>query len=245
LSIKGISFDFWNTLFKEPPGAFRFYKERRRLLLAEACSGHRSVTRAELDDACRVEREAHERVWQEEHRTLSAAERVAAILSELNVSLTAAEFAELTFKMEEIILEQPPHLVYGAAAAVCDLSKRYRMGIISDVGFSPGRVLKRLLAENGLLEAFDSLVFSDEAGCAKPHLRVFETTARSLDAEPRALVHIGDLERTDIIGAKQAGYRAIRFTGVTPMDSDESTVADRVTNDLKEVPRLVESLASP
>jgi FMN phosphatase YigB (HAD superfamily) len=77
---------------------------------------------------------------------------------------------------------------------------------------------------------------------AKPHIEVFERTARSLSAEPGAMVHVGDLERTDIIGAKQAGYRAIRFVGVTPMEEDETTIADFVTDDLTDIPRLVEML---
>ena len=116
------------------------------------------------------------------------------------------------------------------------------MGIISDVGFSPGRVLKQVLADNGLLGVFDSLVFSDEAGRAKPHIEVFQRTARSLSTEPGAMVHVGDLERTDIIGAKRAGYRAIRFTGITQIEEGETTIADFVTDDLTDIPRLVEML---
>jgi FMN phosphatase YigB (HAD superfamily) len=56
-------------------------------------------------------------------------------------------------------------------------------------------------------------------------------------------VHVGDLEHTDVIGAKRAGYRAIRFTGVTPMEEDAATTADFVTDDLREIPRLVEAFA--
>jgi len=100
-------------------------------------------------------------------------------------------------------------------------------------------VLKRVLAGHDLLHLFDSLVFSDEAGRAKPHREVFERAARSLSADPREMVHIGDLERTDIIGAKQAGYHAIRFTGITAMEEGERTIADFVTDDLTDIPRLV------
>jgi FMN phosphatase YigB (HAD superfamily) len=53
---------------------------------------------------------------------------------------------------------------------------------------------------------------------------------------------VGDLERTDIIGASQAGYHAIRFTGITPMEEGETTSADFVTDDLTDIPRLVEML---
>jgi len=242
LAIKAISFDFWHTLFTEQPGAFRLYQHRRRSLLAEMFPQHGSRLEADLARACSIEAESHHRIWQEEHRTLPAKERVSAILDHLDVAVSEPALATIVARFEEGILEHPPVLIAGAREVLSSLSRRYRLGIISDVGFSPGRVLKQVLADNDLLGAFDSLVFSDEAGRAKPHLEVFERTARSLAAEPGAMVHVGDLERTDIEGAKRAGYRAIRFTGITRMEEGEATIADFVTDDLTDIPRLVEML---
>ena len=242
MAIKAVSFDFWNTLFTEQPGAFKLYKERRRSLLAAAVVSFRDVDHGELERACHLEAESHNKTWRQHHRTSAAGERVTSILSHLEICLPDGEIAELARRFEEGILEQPPMLVAGAREVLERLAGRYRLGIISDVGFSPGRVLKEVLASHGLLGAFDSLVFSDEAGCSKPHLAVFESTARSLAAEPHTIVHIGDLEHTDVFGAKQAGYRAIRFTGVTPMEEGEETSADFITDDLTEVPRLIRML---
>ena len=173
---------------------------------------------------------------------MPATERVSAILNHLDFAVSEPMLATIVARFEEGILEHPPVLIDGAREALRRLAERYRLGIISDVGFSPGRVLKRVLADNDLLDAFDSLVFSDEAGRAKPHIEVFQSTGRSLSAEPGEMVHVGDLERTDIIGAKRAGYRAIRFVGVTPMEEGETTIADFVTDDLTDIPRLVEML---
>ena len=242
LGIKAISFDFWHTLFTEKPGLFTLYQKRRRSLLAEAVLTQRDVPHSELEQACRVEAECHHKVWQDEHRTLDAAERVTAILNQLDVALSDVALAGLVAGFEEGILEHPPVMVTGASEVLHELSSRYRLGIISDVGFSPGRVLKQVLATNALIDVFDSLVFSDEAGRAKPHIEVFEATAQSLGVSPSEIVHVGDLERTDIIGAKLAGFHAIRFTGITPMEEDETTTADFVTDDLSEIPRLVEML---
>jgi HAD superfamily hydrolase (TIGR01549 family) len=239
LTIKAISFDFWGTLFTEQPGAFRLYKERRRSLLAEAIFAYRDVAHAELERACTIDAESHNRIWREQHRTQIAAERLSNILTQLEVALPEATLTELIARFEEGILEHPPILIDGAREALARLSGRYRLGIISDVGFSPGRVLKQVLEHDGLLDTFDSFVFSDEAGCSKPHIEVFERTARALSAEPESIVHVGDLEHTDIAGAKRAGYHAIRFTGVTRMKEEETTIADFVTDDLTDVPRLV------
>jgi putative hydrolase of the HAD superfamily len=242
LRIKAISFDFWHTLFTEQPGAFRLYQHRRRSLLAGLFPQHGTRLETDLARACSIEAQSHHRIWQEEHRTLSATERVSTILNHLDVAVSEPVLATIVARFEEGILEHPPVLIAGAREALSSLAQRYRLGIISDVGFSPGRVLRQVLADNDLLDAFDSLVFSDEAGRAKPHIEGFERTARSLSAEPCAMVHVGDLERTDVIGAKQAGYRAIRFTGITPMEEDETTIADFVTDDLSDIPRLVEML---
>lgn len=242
MRIKGISFDFWHTLFTEQPGAFRLYQHRRQSLLAEIFPQHHSRLDSDLARACSIEAETHHRIWKEEHRTLPAFERVSTILNHLDVAVSEPVLATIVARFEEGILEHPPILVAGARETLAELARHYRLGIISDVGFSPGRVLKQVLSDNGLLDVFDSLVFSDEAGRAKPHIEVFARTARSLSVEPAAMVHVGDLERTDVAGAKQAGYRAIRFVGVTPMEEGETTTADFITDDLSEIPRLVEKL---
>jgi len=242
MSIKAISFDFWHTLFTEQPGAFDLYKRRRRSILREALLGCRDVAHTDLEHACHVEAVVHNTIWREQHRTLGASERVTRILAHLDVSLPDAAVAGLVASFEEGILEHPPILVEGARDALETLSRRYRLAIISDVGFSPGRVLKRVIADHDLLDFFDSFVFSDEAGRSKPHQEVFQRTARALAAKPEEIVHIGDLEHTDILGAKLAGYHAIRFTGVTPMGESETTIADFVTDDLRDVARLVELL---
>jgi putative hydrolase of the HAD superfamily len=242
LAIRAISFDFWNTLFTEQPGGFALYQQSRRRLLAEALRGCGDYTQERLDSACLLESESHYQVWRNEHRTLPTAERVARVLTHLEACLPDGAMSELVKAYEEGILERPPILIEGAREAVRQLAGQYRLGIISDVGFSPGRVLKEVLRQNGLLDMFDSLVFSDEAGCSKPHPEVFQRTAEQLSADPREIIHIGDLEFTDIVGAKRAGYRAIRFVGVTPMADGESTIADHVTADLSQLPRIIETL---
>ena len=60
---------------------------------------------------------------------------------------------------------------------------------------------------------FATTVFSDEVGVAKPQAMVFETAARGLGVNTEELLHIGDLEPTDIEGAKAVGATAILFAG--------------------------------
>jgi putative hydrolase of the HAD superfamily len=242
VTIRAISFDFWGTLFTEQPGGYALYKQARLRLLEDALRGCGTFSSAQVEAACHVEAQAHDEIWRNQHRTLSAAERMGRVLAHLEARLPDDAMAAMVSAVEEGILERPPVLIEGARAAIDQLAGRYRLGIISDVGFSPGRILKQVLAANGLLDAFDSLVFSDEAGCSKPHRRVFEKTAERLAAAPDEIAHIGDLEFTDIVGAKRAGYTAIRFTGVTPMREGETTAADFVIADLAALPGIIERL---
>lgn len=244
MSIKAVSFDFWGTLFTEAPGGFEWYKDRRRLLLqqtARECGF--DFSNGEIEDACHQEARVHYRIWREEHRTLPVVERLGSILRHLGAMLPDHVVSRVVREYEEGILEMPPVLVSGAREALVHLASKYPLGIISDVGFSPGRVLRRVLIGEGLLDLFDSLVFSDEVGCSKPDCRVFDQAARGLGVRPAEMVHIGDLEHTDISGAKAAGCRAIRFTGVTQMEQGE-TSADHVTADLREVPALIDLLST-
>lgn len=211
-------------------------------LLGEALRVCGDYTGEQLRAACLLESDSHYQIWRGEHRTLSTEERVSRILANLEASLPDEARLKIISNYEENILERPPVLIDGVREALEELAGRYKIGLISDVGFSPGRVLRQVLEQNNLLGVFDSLVFSDEAGRSKPHAEVFNRTARRLETDPDEMVHIGDLEFTDIVGAKQAGYRAIRFTGITPMDEGESTVADYVTSDFSNVPRLIENL---
>ncbi|HKA16948.1 MAG TPA: HAD family hydrolase [Blastocatellia bacterium] len=243
MAIKAISFDFWHTLFTEQPEMTRLYQKRKHNVLAEMLPDHCGLLETHFSNACSIEAKLHERIWEEEHRTLPVAERVTTILNHLELSVTEPMLATIVTRFEENILDHPPIIIEGARDALQQLAGRYRLGIISDVGFSPGRVLKRVLADNELLDVFDSLVFSDEAGRAKPHQELFHRTAQSLSAGPGEMVHVGDLERTDIQGAKRAGYRAIRFTGITRMNEDEDTIADFVTDRLTAIPGLIQMLS--
>jgi putative hydrolase of the HAD superfamily len=55
------------------------------------------------------------------------------------------------------------------------------------------------------------LVFSDEAGVPKPNRRVFELALGPLGVHPERALHVGDLRRTDVAGARALGMRSVRI----------------------------------
>jgi len=141
-----------------------------------------------------------------------------------------------------VFLRSPPPLKPGALEAVRTLSGRYRLGVISDTGITPGRVMRLYFQERGLLSHFTSLVFSDETGLCKPHPDVFRRALGELGAEPCEAVHVGDLLRTDVAGAKAAGLKAV-WVRSSQQDGETDAEPDYVIDSLHELPGIIEALS--
>lgn len=108
-------------------------------------------------------------------------------------------------------------------------AQRIRTGIICDVGFTSGEQLRDVLRRAGILERFDGWAFSDEVGVYKPDPAIFARALTSLGDVPadRAL-HVGDLRRTDIAGARAIGMTSVRYRGANDDDDEELLDADHV-----------------
>jgi putative hydrolase of the HAD superfamily len=94
-----------------------------------------------------------------------------------------------------------------------------------------------------LTSHFTCLSFSDETGVSKPHPDAFLRTLACLDAQPAEAVHIGDLTRTDIAGAKGVGMHAVRFTGSND-DPDSSVAPDATVSTYADFELLIELWAN-
>ena len=81
--------------------------------------------------------------------------------------------------------------------------------------------LRPLLGALGLLDRLDALVVSSECGLEKPDPRIFHHAARELGVDVASLLHVGDDDGDDLVGAREAGARAWQidavggFAGVT------------------------------
>ncbi len=131
------------------------------------------------------------------------------ILERIGANLPSDARNELVRRFEEALWENPPALKEGVAEPLKALRPRYRLGIISDAGTTPGRVLRDALLEFNILSFFSSTVFSNEVGFCKPHMAMFEASLNELGVKPHEAVHVGDLLHTDVAGAKAMGMRTI------------------------------------
>lgn len=65
--------------------------------------------------------------------------------------------------------------------------------------------LPGILRALGLYDRFDAVVYSSEAGSAKPDSMIFRKALGALGVEPRSAIHVGDDARADVAGAGAVG----------------------------------------
>jgi len=245
--IKAITFDLWDTVFiddsDEPKRQSRGLESKalaRRTLVHQYLHQHDAVSKGAVTLAYNVSDAAFREVWYGQSVTWSVQERLQVLLKGLKRKLPKAEMDELVKLHEEMELEISPELAPGIVDAIKALSKDYKLGVISDAIFSPGRVLREILKKYDLLQYFSSFVFSDEVDCSKPDPRVFEIAAKELGVELNEIVHIGDREKKDIEGPHQVGAKAIYTTVV--LNRGDDTKAEAHCSDYSELKKIVDQL---
>jgi len=235
-----ISFDFWNTLYAD--GAENSRMDRRKALFKNTVNTYRSVSEIEINKAFDLSFDFFISEWKEKMRTPTAVERISLMARHLKIDLPYNEVAELAEDFGRLIMEIPPLEIKGVKRTVRILAEKYQLGIISDTGYICGRHIRSFLEKEGMMDCFSSLVFSDEHSHSKPHFSVFKKTADQLNVTLAGLIHIGDLERTDILGASKAGCRSIKFTGANHRSAEKSAatyVANTYESVLTELKNLV------
>jgi putative hydrolase of the HAD superfamily len=68
--------------------------------------------------------------------------------------------------------------------------------------------LRTTLRSVGLHDHFEVITVSGEHGVNKPGRAIFETTAQALGLKGSEILHVGDSEREDFWGARNAGFHA-------------------------------------
>jgi len=263
--IKAITFDLWDTVFiddsDEPKrkAAGRLpKKEERRQLVLEYARKHRNISKELVDSVYDAVDAAYRKVWHDQFVTWKVVERLEIvwhdqfvtwkvverleiIFTGLGINLPSDEMDEIVRLHEEMELEFRPDFIDGVKEAIEELHKSYKLGVISDTIFSPGRVLREILKGEGLLKYFDHFVFSDEIGNSKPKPIVFESACENLGVQAHELIHIGDREHNDILGPKKLGIGAVLCTASLDRGS-ENTEALAIFSDYNKLPAIIKSI---
>jgi putative hydrolase of the HAD superfamily len=107
-----------------------------------------------------------------------------------------------------------------------------RRGLICDTGLVPSWVVRRLLRSVNLIDELEVLIFSDEIGVPKPNRLMFEAALDALGVKPEYTMHVGDLRRTDVVGARNMGMTSVRIRSRYDDDQIEFPEAEYVVDSL-------------
>ena len=240
--LKAITFDFWQTLYADSLENWK----RRQVIRVEKCHNYLksqgysceiSQVETGMDDAYNV---AMSRWYQ--HKGVSVETCMMTFAETLEITLDETEIAAIIECLGSAFLASPPILIQHIKPVLANLSREYPMGIISDSALTPGRYVRQLMERDDILPYFSAFTFSDETAHTKPEVIQFHSTLKELNAKPAEAVHIGDIVRTDIVGAKNAGMKAIRFAGINKSESND-TLSDAVIDDYRQLESTIAELS--
>ena len=240
--LKAITFDFWQTLYADSHANW----QSRQAVRVNLCHTYLvdrgySCTPAEVADGLDVAYDLTSVRWHQ-HLGVAVVTCMEAFAETLDLSLDETELSALVSLLGDAFLEAPPLLIPHAKLVLARLSENYPLGIISDSALTPGSFVRQLMARDGILEFFTAFTFSDETAHTKPEVVQFYSTLKQLNVEPAEAVHIGDIFRTDIVGAKNAGMKAIRFTGFNKTETND-TLSDAVVDDYRQLEAAIVELS--
>ncbi len=119
----------------------------------------------------------------------------------------------------------------------------FRMGVVSN-SLMPGDALRINFENAGILEYFEAIVFSAEAGVNKPDPRIFGVALDAMGLDAESAWFVGDKPQRDVLGAHRAGLTAVlvdsEHTGRVH-DSPAHMPEVRI-RDLGELPRVFDQL---
>ncbi len=232
-----VSFDCWNTLLieKDWPWAHAL----RVMALREAAR----------EAGCPLSDEEAERVfnaaWQQHVLRWEAGEATGApevatwALAALGLEGAHPAREHLVRRFEEASHTGHVMALEGACGLLAALDAAGTPCVlVCDTGLTPGRVVRQLLDRVGLLAHLRVQAFSDEVGAPKPDRRPFLAALEPLGIAPEHGLHVGDLRRTDVAGARELGMHTVRIRAPHD-DTSDGPEADWVVSSYSELARLL------
>ena len=234
--IKAVTYDLWNTLVHN-----RNYGEFRLPALKKILSQYGYDIKDSVVEAAYLGgfRHSSQIIKTEDYRHVESREIASEVLRLLGI-----EDEDLLYLLvpmyENAILCDPPSLKDGVFEAL-EYTQKYKVGLVSVTGVSPGRLVRGVMEKHGILEYFDALAFSDEVKWVKPNVKLFLHAVDELGVSPEETVHIGDSMKGDVVGAINAGMRVIWVKTKEPVFLPKYK-PEGVIESLSELPIVLRSL---
>jgi FMN phosphatase YigB (HAD superfamily)/predicted kinase len=232
-----VSFDCWSTLLVEEDWGWA-HALRVMALQDAAREAGREVDRETAARAFDAAWKRHMVLW-ERGEVSGAADVAEWVLSELQIADADAALVHLVRRFEEASHTSRVVALAGSRALLAALDGTgIPCVLVCDTGLTPGRVVRGLLQRAGLLRHLRVQAFSDEVGAPKPDPRPFLAAVEPLGVTPDNVLHVGDLRRTDVAGARALGMSTVRIRARHD-DTSEARDADYVVDSHDELARLL------
>jgi HAD superfamily hydrolase (TIGR01509 family) len=249
--LEAITLDFGNTLVPVPHDALRQVVRRTAEHVCERCGPFA------MDEFLTVWAEERDRQFAEEvpeFREVDLDQRLVRVLARLRgfeapsrdlrwddkAAALLSEPDEIAWSVDVYsqafvdLIPAPP----AVAPLLEDLASRYRLAVLSN--WPLALTIDRFVEHAGWDRWLVGVVVSQRVGTIKPHPDIFRVAERILEVPPSAILHVGDDWAADVVGAKEAGWRAAYLRteqGASPLP--ESSRDDRASPDL-ELDRLTD-----
>jgi putative hydrolase of the HAD superfamily len=118
------------------------------------------------------------------------------------------------------------------------LAPRFRLGLVSN--FDHAATARALLDRLALAPFLDPIVISEDFGRRKPHPAIFAAALERIGVPPTDAVYVGDSPLDDIVGAANAGLRAV---WINPHDAALPQGVPAPAASIRSLPALSDLLA--
>ena len=212
-SIKAVTFDLWETLLFEKNGWNLRRTDARCENLAKTLDKFGvKISVKQLALAFRKMTPWLESVW-EMNCEVTHLDQIRFIIKTASKGLVTVKeewIEDLSSAYVSPLFEVAPYLNPDTPRVLKWLKDRNKLvGLICNTGLTPGYGLRMFLRREGIAKYFNLMLFSDKAGIRKPDPRIFQIVTQRLKVKPCDIVHIGDNLKSDVWGAKNAGFKAI------------------------------------
>jgi len=243
--IRAVLFDFWDTLvFYGRREGRKLTRIRVRGLTETLVDAGFSVslknverTLEELDAEC-------DRIRGKTGREVDLHRQLRMLLEKLGIHESDSDLSQNLWDTYANSVLSIKLKVRNGADSVLNLLKRrgYRVGLICNTYHTPSSVVRKILQKVGLYHYFDVLMFSDEYGRLKPRPEIFLEALSKMGVAPSEAVHVGDRPDLDMLGAKNAGSKAIHLKLTDQPYPADLPEPDETIKTLRQVPQIIKKL---
>src|SRR5262249_26909420 len=146
-----------------------------------------------------------ERIRNESHREVAAAERLGFLIGHLGLEPGALGPEAMPVLLRTHMHELSRAIVLPAhhGPLLRKLRQRYRLAVVSNFDYTPTAV--GVLEREGIADLFETILVSDEVGWRKPKPVIFETALSRLGVGAGESLFVGDRIDVDVAGAQGVG----------------------------------------